>query len=397
MTTQAPSPLAGLNEDQLYDFMKSLPKTDLHCHLDGSMRIATVAELAARPEARALAERLGYRLPDDVSEANLGRLLDPGVDCQSLEDYLLAFDITCAVLQSPENLERAAYELAMDCYAENIWYLEVRFAPQRHIHEDFDGMEVLRAVDRGLARAEEETGGGITSTVIVCAMRHYAEEISHYHRSVRDVYRFSTAKELGSHCSLETARLAVEARRAGLERVVAFDLAGPEANFPPSHHTKAFYEISNELMCATVHAGEAYGPESIRDAITYLNAHRIGHGTRVLEEADDSLLNYIRDRRIAIEVCFTSNLQTRAIEKLDDHPWRTLLAQEVRATLCTDNRLVSGITLTDEYVLAHKHFGFSPDELRRTVLYGYKSAFVKYETRRELLLRAKNKLVELGL
>lgn len=389
--------LNAMDDAAIQEFMHSIPKTDLHCHLDGSMRIATVSELASIPENRALAEKLGYSLPEDTSEENLGKLLFPGHDCESLEDYLLAFDITCGVLQSPENLERAAYELAMDCYAENIWYLEVRFAPQRHIHDDLDGMEVLRAVDRGLERAEKETEGGIRSTIIVCAMRHYSEDISFYHRKVRDVYPFSTAKELGSHCSLETARLAVEAKKQGLYRVVAFDLAGPEANFPPSHHTKAFYEIINVLMASTVHAGEGYGPKSIREAVAYLNANRIGHGTRVLDEEDHQLLHYLRDHRIAVEVCLTSNLQTKAIKSLDEHPWRTFLDSEVRAPLCTDNRLVSGVTLTHEYVLAHKHFKFTNNELRRTILYGFKSAFAPYSERRELLLKAKHRLGELGL
>jgi adenosine deaminase len=389
--------LNTLDEAAIQEFMFALPKTDLHCHLDGSMRISTVRELAKTPENRALAESLGYSLPEDCSEKNLSKLLFPGHDCESLEDYLLAFDITCGVLQNAENLERAAYELAIDCYAENIWYLEVRFAPQRHIHDHLNGMEVMKAVDRGLDRAEKETKGGIKSRIIVCAMRHYAEGISYYHRKVREVYPYSTAKELASHCSLETARLAVQARKAGLYRIVAFDLAGPEANFPPSHHTKAFYEITNVLMASTVHAGEGYGPKSIREAITHLNANRIGHGTRVLEEDNLCLLHYLRDRRIAVEVCLTSNLQTKAISSLDKHPWRAFLDNEIRAPLCTDNRLVSGVTLTHEYILAHKHFNFTRNELRRTILYGFKSAFVAYADRRELLLKAKQRLVELGL
>lgn len=389
--------LRGMNDKELEEFMRQIPKTDLHCHLDGSMRISTVSELASDPKNQELAKSLGYSLPDDISPENLAKLLFPGKDCESLEDYLLAFDITCAVLQTPEALERAAYELAMDCFAENTWYLEVRFAPQRHIHDKLDGMSVMKAVDRGLERAENECGGKLRTAIIVCAMRHYAEGISFYHKKVRAVYPFSTAKELGSHCSLETARLAVEARKAGLKRVVAFDLAGAENNFPPSHHTKAFYTTINALMPSTVHAGEGFGPESIREAITYLNAHRIGHGTRVLEEGDGELLRHMRDRRIAVEVCLTSNLQTKAISSLDDHPFRQFLNEEVRAPLCTDNRLVSGVTLTDEYVLATKAFTLSAAELRRTILYGFKAAFIGYHARRELLLRAKKRLIELGL
>jgi len=387
--------LAALEGEALVDFMRSLPKTDLHCHLDGSVRISTICDLARDKGNRALAERLGYWLPEEIEEEAMGTMLYPGKDCKSLEDYLRAFDVICAVLQTPESLERVAYELAVDCAAENIRYLEVRFAPQRHIHDDFSGMQVLEAVDRGLARAEAECN--IKTAIIVCAMRHYAEGIGYYHRRVREVYEYSTPKELASHCSLEIARLAVAAKKNGLPRVVAFDLAGPEANFPPSHHTLAFYEIINNLMCSTVHAGEAYGPKSIRDAVTYLNANRIGHGTRVLDEGDGELLGFLRDQRIAVEVCLTSNLQTKAIKSLDDHPFRSFLEAEVRASLCTDNRLVSGVTLTDEYVLAQKAFRFSAKELRRTVLYGFKAAFVSYQDRRKLLLEAKQELISLGL
>src|SRR5205085_1687301 len=153
--------------------------------------------------------------------------------CKSLEDYLVGFDITCAVLQTKETLERAAYELAIDAAAENVWYLEVRFAPQRHANDVLDNLAVLRAVDAGLARAESDTKGKIRTAIIVCAMRNYHESIGWYYRRVRDVYRYSSAEELASHCSLEVARVAVEAKREGLTRVVGFDLAGPEDGYPP--------------------------------------------------------------------------------------------------------------------------------------------------------------------
>ncbi|MGE0711524.1 MAG: adenosine deaminase [Planctomycetota bacterium] len=388
--------LSELDAAAREELFRALPKTDLHCHLDGSLRVETVAELAQDPKVRALAEKLGYSLPQVTDPAALRRMLCPGLQCSSLEEYLLPFDVICGVLQTPETLERAAYELAIDCLAENVWYLEVRFAPQRHIHPDLPGVEVLRAVDRGLARAEAETNKRVRAGILVCAMRNYHESISHYHRSVRALFPYASERELGSLCSLAAARLAVDAKRHGVTRVVGFDLAGAEANYPPSHHRDAFHHCIDHFLNITVHAGEGYGPESIQEAVTYLNAQRVGHGTRVLEQGPE-LLEYLRDRRVAVEVCLTSNLQTKAIASLEQHPFRKMLEQEVRAPLCTDNRMVSDVTLTDEYRLAWEHFRLTPREIRNTVLYGFKAAFVPYQERRELLLAAKARLRELGL
>ncbi len=394
---QGPIDLEKLSANDRRALFRSLPKTDLHCHLDGSLRVATVAELANDKKIRALADKLGYGLPEDCSERTLSRVLRPGLECKSLVEYLLPFDIICGVLQQPDTLERAAYELAQDAAKENVWYLEVRFAPQRHIHDGMDGIQVLAAVDRGLARAEKEHGGLLKTGIIVCAMRHFDARIGYYHRRIAENFRYSSPRELASHCSLEVARLAAEARRRGMTRVVAFDHAGPEENFPPGHHTEAFNEIINNLMSITVHAGEGYGPASIKEAVTHLNTHRIGHGTRLMEGDEPELLEFLRDHRIAIEVCLTSNLQTKAVRSLDDHPLRKLLDEELRVPLCTDNRLVSGVEVTDEYVLAYDHFKLTPKELRRIVLYGFKAAFVTYQERRRLLLAAKARLRELGL
>lgn len=385
--------LSAAERDELF---LALPKTDLHCHLDGSLRVETVAELAADPATRRLADQLGYSLPEDTDVEKLRTMLRPGLNCSSLEEYLLPFDVICGVLQTKESLERAAYELAMDCYAENVWYLEVRFAPQRHIHSGLTGVEVLQAVDAGLERAERETGGGIQAAILVCAMRNYHESIGFYHRSVRNTFPYADDRELGHLCSLAAARLAVDAKRQGVARVVGFDLAGAEANFPPHHHRAAFHYCIDNFLNITVHAGEGYGPESIQEAVTYLNAQRVGHGTRVLEQGEE-LVSYLRDRRVTVEVCLTSNLQTKAIQSLADHPFRQLLDLEVRAPLCTDNRMVSDVTLTDEYRLAWENFHLSPKEIRKTVLYGFKAAFVPYERRRELLLAAKARLRDLGL
>jgi len=385
--------LSQVERDALY---LSLPKTDLHCHLDGSLRPDTVSELAGDPAVRRLADQLGYELPVDTSVERMRQVLSPGLECQSLEEYLLPFDIICGVLQTREALARAAYELAMDAAAENVWYLEVRFAPQRHIHAGLDGIEVMKAVDEGLRRAERDAKGRILTAILVCAMRNYAPQIGNYHRRVREAFPYASDRELGSACSLAAARLAVEAKKSGVERIVGFDLAGAEADWPPSHHRDAFYWCIDNFLNITVHAGEGYGPASVQEAVTYLNAQRIGHGTRILERGPD-LLEYLRDRRVTVEVCLTSNLQTKAIAGLDDHPFRTFVEQEVRAPLCTDNRLVSGVGLTDEYKLAIEHYGLTPREIRKTVLYGFKAAFIPYAKRRTLLLAAKARLRELGL
>lgn len=392
----APLELERLSAAERRQLFHALPKTDLHCHLDGSLRMETVCELAADPEVRRLADRLGYALPEDTSPEAMKGVLTPGVDCASLEDYLRPFDIICGVLQSRSTLARAAYELAMDCAAENVMYLEVRFAPQRHIHDGLSGIEVLQAVDDGLARAERETGGRILSGILVCALRNYAPEIGFLHRKVREAFPYAEPRELGAYCSLDASRLAVEAKRQGIERIVGFDLAGAESGFPPHHHRQAFHHCIDNFLNITVHAGEGYGPESIQEAVTYLNAQRIGHGTRILE-GGLGLVRYLRDRRVTVEVCLTSNLQTRAISSLDAHPLRTFLSEEVRAPLCTDNRLVSGVSLTDEYALAWERFRLTPREIRKTVLYGFKAAFAPYARRRQLLLAAKSRLRALGL
>ena len=392
----APVDLHALSAAERETLFRELPKTDLHCHLDGSLRIETVSELASDPQVRKLAASLGYTLPEDTSPEHFAKILSPGVDCASLEQYLLPFDVICGVLQTAEALERAAYELAIDCAAENVWYLELRFAPQRHIHDALSGVEVLQAVDRGLARAEQDTKGKIRCTILVCAMRNFHESIGRLFADVRNAFPYSGESELASALSLAAARIAVEGKQAGASRVVGFDLAGAEAGHPPSDHREAFHWCIDNLLNITVHAGEGYGPASIKEAVTYLNAQRIGHGTRVLEEGPD-LLRYLRDRRVTVEICLTSNLQTKAVETLADHPFRRMLDEEVRAPLCTDNRLVSGVTLTDEYRLAWEHFDLSPREIRKTVLYGFKAAFVPYEERRHLLLAAKARLRELGL
>jgi adenosine deaminase len=285
----------------------------------------------------------------------------------------------------------------MDAYAENVWYVEVRFAPMRHVNPYMDGRKVIACVDRGLDRAEKATGGNIVTGIVICAMRNFVKDMSNYHADISRLYQFSTTRELAQQVSLETARLAVACRQEGINRIVGFDLAGPEKNYPPHHHAEAFHEIMNSLMNITVHAGEAYGPPSVQQAVTYLSAHRIGHGTRLCEKGGEALLEYVRDHRILIEICLTSNLQTGAARSLASHPFRALLDREIRVSLCTDNRLISNTTVTDELLLAHRAFGMDASEIRRTLLYGFKAAFLPYDERRRLLLKARAALRQTGI
>jgi adenosine deaminase len=228
-------------------------------------------------------------------------------------------------------------------------------------------------------------------------MRNFGRELSPYYASLAQMHPHCTPKELAQLVCLETARLAVRCREQGMPRIVGFDLAGAERNHPPHHYTQAFYQIINALMNITVHAGEAYGPESVRQAVCYLGANRIGHGTRLVGKQAQKLVDYIRDHRILVEVCLTSNLQTKAVSHLSRHPFKEFLDSEVRVTLCTDNRLISDTTVTNELFLATRAYNLNAHDVRRTILYGFKGAFLPYDKRRKLLLEARAELRTLGL
>lgn len=329
--------------------LEQLPKAELHCHLDGSVRPETMIELG---------REYGVPMPRDDAEA----LRDYMVvrDARSLEDYLSRFAITLSVMQTAESLERIAYELATDAWSEGVWYLETRFAPNLSAREGLTSAQALEAAIRGLTRAEREHG--IVARVIVCALR-----------------------TLPPSSSLEMARLAVDFRDGG---VVGFDLAGAESSNPPSAHAEAFAHARAHGVACTCHAGEGDGAASVRDALQACCVHRIGHGTRLIE--DGELTDYVNDRRIAVEVCLTSNVQTRAAASLDAHPFPQYLERGLNVVLNTDNRLMSGTTLTDEYDLAARHLGVDFDALARVALNGFESAFLPFRERRALVERATN-------
>jgi adenosine deaminase len=338
------------------ELIRSLPKTDLHLHLDGSIRPKTMWELGREQ---------GIRLPAADPEA-LGQLLRMGEGERSLERYLKAFDYTLTVLQEKEPLERAAYELAEDCAAENVRYMEVRFSPLLHTRHGLALRDSVEAVRAGLQRAERDFG--ILTGIILCGIRHISPE-----------------------SSLVLAQLALEYKGAG---VVGFDLAGAEEHFPAKKHREAFFLILNNNINCTVHAGEAFGPSSIAQAVHYCGAHRIGHGTRLKEDPD--LMSYINDHRVALEMCLSSNVHTGAIEKLSDHPIKYYLDEGLRVTLNTDNRLMSNTTVSHEFELGVEHCGLTLSDIENIIIYGFKSAFLPLKRKAALLAQVYQEIQELA-
>jgi adenosine deaminase len=327
------------------EFIELLPKTDLHVHLDGSLRIGTILELA---------EKNKIRLPAEHPEG-LRRALHVGEVCDSLVTYLEAFETTLSVLQTEEALQRAAYELAEDAARESVRYMEIRFSPILHTRGGLRLTTVVESVIQALRQAQKDFG--IETGIIICGIR-----------------------TINPASSLEMAQLVVAYKNLG---AVGFDLAGAEYNYPAKAHRDAFQLILKNNVNCTAHAGEAYGPESIAQAIHYLGAHRIGHGVRLKEDGD--LLNYVNDHRIPLEMCPSSNVQTKAVDSYENHPIRFLYNFGVRVTVNTDNRLVTDTTVSKELWLIHKYLGFSLDELKQIIIWGFKSAFMPFHIKQKYL------------
>ena len=378
------------------ELIRALPKTDLHLHLDGSLREQTLIDLAR--------ER-GVSLPSETVEG-LNELVFRS-QYANLAEYLHGFQYTSAVLQDAEALERASYELAWDNINEGVRYIEVRFAPQLHIHSGFSVREVLMAVNRGLQRAEQEFSQSEAVKeqgeplfhygIIVCAMRFFTAGFSSWFGHLMDIFRDAPQEHVFGLASLELARAAVKLRDQDGIPIVGFDLAGREDGFPASAHQQTYEFVHRSFMQKTVHAGEAYGPESIFQAITDLHADRIGHGYHLFtpelcgpqvknpEAFVRRLAGYIADRRITIEVCITSNLQTMPhLKSAKEHAFGQMLKQKLSASLCTDNRLVSHTTVTNEIDIAVEAFNMDLHQLRQTLIYGFKRSFFHgpYKNRR---------------
>jgi len=314
--------------------LRRWPKVELHVHLDGSLRPETMLELARAQ---------GVRLPADTPEGLRRELA--GRNATSLEDYLVRYDYTLAVLQTAAALERAAYEFVLDVAEEQVRYVEVRYSPLLH-RPALTLTQAIEAPLAGVRRGAAETGTRVG--VILCGIRTRA------------------AAE-----SLELARAAADYRDAG---VVAFDLAGAEQGHAAGEHRAAFEYAAAHGLARTCHAGEGDGPASIRDALERCGAQRIGHGTRLLE--DPALEAEVIERRVPLEMCVSSNVHTRTVAAVRDHPFRHYLERGAVVTLNTDGRLIDGVTLTDEYYLAHATLGLTAEQLKSAVLHACEGAFL---------------------
>jgi adenosine deaminase len=370
------------------EFIRAIPKSDLHVHLDGSLRLGTLIELAKAHDVELPSyEEAGLReLVFKERYANLG-------------EYLQGFAYTCAVLRDAESIERVACELAEDNIAEGVRYIEVRFAPQLHVRDELQMKEIVGAVAAGLARGAKahnltpavQSGDDLPFEfgIIACAMRSINEHMSPYYKRLFHLLSGTPHKELCTLASMEMARRAVELRDKHGLPIVGFDLAGEEAGYPAAYHTQAYQFAHSHFLRKTVHAGEAYGPESIFQAITECYTNRIGHGTFLFSDdmiKDPSITNkdafiealaeYIASQRITIEVCITSNLQTvPAFETINDHPICRMIENSLSVSVCTDNRLVSSTTVSHELELIANALCLHPAQFKNLVVAGFKGSF----------------------
>jgi len=327
----------------------------LHEHLDGVLRPETVV---------ALAQDAGYAELPTANPQALAQWFHRGANQGSLAKYLEGFSHTIATMQTEEALERVAYEQAEDLHLDGVVYFETRFAPVFHTQKGLTHQQIVSAVLRGLDRGKRDFG--ISSGLIICAMRN-------------------------RHESLEMAELAVDFRSRG---VVGFDLAGEEGGYPAKKHVDAFHYIQRENFNITIHAGEGYGKESIWQAIQYCGAHRIGHGTRLIDDIAvvdgkavklGDLAQYVLDKRIPLELCLLSNVHTGATPSLAEHPFKILYQEKFRVTLNTDNRLMSNTTMTREFEAAAETFGLTLDDFEKITINAMKSAFLPYSQRCDLI------------
>lgn len=374
-------------------FLRAIPKADLHVHLDGSIRLDTMIDLA---------REVGVELPAYTVEGLKETVFKKAYS--SLEDYLTGFRYTTAVMKRASALERIGYEFCIDSFLDGVRYVEVRFAPQLHAGEAPELLsveDVIRAVFRGMERAKVEINARPEITagdepdfhygIIVCALRAFVPEMSGYYASFLALHRHEAPRRLQSLASMAVVTCAVALRDMEGIPIVGLDIAGPEAGFPASIHEEAYHYAQSAFMHKTVHASEAYGPQSVYQAITLLAADRIGHGLHLFDtdlvvkegkhsqaEAEkyvDALSNHVADRRILIEVCLTSNLQTHPDISLDVHPLPRFLDKRMSVCICTDNRTFSHCTATSELVLAVGTYNISRKTLKDMVIAGFKRSF----------------------
>lgn len=337
------------------DVIVKAPKVLLHDHLDGGMRPTTVIELA---------EETGYTGLPTTDPDDLAAWVRRGADRNKLELYLETFAHTVGVTQTADALERTAREAAEDLAADGVVYAEVRFAPEQHMEQGLNLDEITEAVLRGLQAGA--AGTDLTIGLICSAMRQAAR-------------------------SLDIAQLAVRHRDAG---AIGFDIAGPEAGFPPARHLDAFQYCMRENFHITIHAGEAFGLPSIHEALSYCGAERLGHGMRIVDDITvdgdgraelGRLASFVRDRRVPLEMCPTSNVNTGAAASIEEHPIGLLRKLRFRVTVNTDNRLMSNVTLSDEFSKLNESFGYGLGDMEWLTLNAMKSAFWPFEQRLKII------------
>ncbi|MEU8485513.1 adenosine deaminase [Streptomyces sp. NPDC048641] len=332
------------------------PKVLLHDHLDGGLRPGTIVELALEQ---------GYENLPETDPDKLGIWFREAADSGSLERYLETFAHTCAVMQTREALFRVAAECAEDLAEDGVVYAEIRYAPEQHLEQGLTLEEVVEAVNSGFREGERRAkvnGHRIRVGALLTAMRHAAR-------------------------ALEIAELANSYRDTG---VVGFDIAGAEAGFPPTRHLDAFEYLKRENNHFTIHAGEAFGLPSIWQALQWCGADRLGHGVRIIDDIkveDDGtvklgrLASYVRDKRIPLEMCPSSNLQTGAADSYEAHPIGLLRKLHFRATVNTDNRLMSGTSMSREFEHLVDAFGYTLDDMQWFTVNAMKSAFIPFDER----------------
>ncbi len=336
------------------EIIKECPKVLLHDHLDGGVRPSTIIEIA---------KKRNVELPS-YNETELAEWFHRGANRGNLSLYLEGFGLTTAVMQTEEELERIAFEAIEDLADDNVVYAEIRFAPVFHTSLGLNQEQIVNAVLNGLSRGRERTG--VEFGLIICAMRD-----------------MDNAEEM--------AELAVSFREQG---VVGFDLAGDEYGHPPKKHLDGFNYILRQNFNMTIHAGEAFGKESIWQALQYCGSHRLGHGTRLIDDMvviEDrvitmgTLAQHVLDRRIPLEMCLSSNVQTGAAKNFQDHPFPKFFAKKFRVTLNTDNRLMSNTSMTKEFQIAVEQYDLGIHEIEKLVINGMKSAFINYDRRCEII------------
>lgn len=333
------------------DIIREVPKVLLHDHLDGGLRPQTIIELA---------KDIKYnKLPTSDPE-ELANWFHEGANKGSLTEYLRGFEHTTAVMQTKEALERVAFEMIEDMYHDGVVYVETRFAPVFHTQRGLHWEEIVQAVLNGLEKGKEKYGVGYG--LIICAMRNMK-------------------------LSLEMAELAVDFRDRG---VVGFDLAGEEGGYPPKKHIEAFQYIQRANFNITIHAGEAWGKESIWQALQWCGAHRLGHATRLIEDMTivegelismGTLAQYVLDKRIPLEICLLSNVHTGAVKSIDQHPFWIYYKNKFRVFLNTDDRLMSNTSMSNEFKVAAEVFGLNLDDMEKLTINAMKSAFIHYNDR----------------